>query len=183
MLHPKDNEKRRTGSRAEAIVHYQIDSNHWLFREKSGLDVGCDCELELSIDDEWQNKIIRAQIKGTSRKEKMLLKDGKTLSYPLEIKTVNYALSSSAPFLLILVDIVDEVCYFVELQELFITNNELWKRLEKRCEEQEVSIGDKRTLNIPIPVINVLTDCDSELQDIAFHLYTRNHNGHPKRVC
>lgn len=48
---PIDTEQRKTGSRACAIVHYRINSDHWVYREETEIDIGRDCILELSEDE------------------------------------------------------------------------------------------------------------------------------------
>ena len=52
---PKDIPQRKIGSRARAILHYTLDTDHWEYREETGNDVGRDCIIELIECDEWTN--------------------------------------------------------------------------------------------------------------------------------
>ena len=66
MARPKDDEKRRTGSRGRGIVHFKLNADHWDYREETGNDYGRDCVAELSENDEWLNHKVEGQIKGTA---------------------------------------------------------------------------------------------------------------------
>lgn len=110
-MFPADSESRRTDSRACAIVHYQFDSDHWVYRQLTGADVGCDCEFELSEDNRWLGHKIECQIKGTRHVDNYFLKDMRAISYPLEIKTINYGLGKPNAFVLLVVDVESERIY------------------------------------------------------------------------
>lgn len=158
---PTDTDSRRTDSRACAIVHYTIDSNHWVYRQITGQDIGCDCELELSENDSWLGHKIEAQIKGTRHIGRYILADGSTISFPLEVKTINYGLSRPCPFLLIVVDVEMGKAYFLELQEYFIAHPNLFAKTEK----------EDGTINLHIDCSNVISEDDSGLQEIARRSY------------
>lgn len=158
---PTDTDSRRTDSRACAIVHYTIDSNHWVYRQITGQDIGCDCELELSENDSWLGHKIEAQIKGTRHIGRYILADGSTISFPLEVKTINYGLSRACPFLLIVVDVEMGRAYFLELQEYFIAHPNLFAKTEK----------EDGTINLHIDCSNVISEDDSGLQEIARRSY------------
>ena len=113
-MFPKDSPQARTGARAEAILHYTLDSNRWNYRQETGPDVGRDCTLELIEDGEYRNHKIEGQIKGTESIETYRLKTG-AVSFPLKTITASYAINSPVPFALFLVDNVSETVYFVEL--------------------------------------------------------------------
>jgi len=147
--------QRRIGSRAVAIVHYTIDCNHWEFRQETGNDVGRDCTVELSENNKWLNHKIEGQIKGTKTVTHLTKK--RVLSFPMATKTINYALSSSTPFVLFYVDIVNEIVYFLPIQDYFISHKELFKKLE----------GNQETLTLHIPISNILAQCDAALVAIA----------------
>lgn len=172
---PLDNETRRTDSRACAIVHYMFDSNHWQYRELTGIDVGCDCELELSENNKWLGNKIECQIKGTRHLEKnYLLKNGDEISFPLDVKTINYGLRKACSFVLLVVDVENESIYYQCLQDLFINNRPLCQKLDKE---------DIKTLNIRIPVSNCLHKDDSALQEIARARFVTNPQGDLMRAA
>ncbi len=165
---PLDNESRKTDARACAIVHYMFDSDHWQYRELTGADVGCDCELELSENNKWLGGKIECQIKGTRHLNNYLLKSGGVVSFPLEIKTINYGLMKANSFVLLLVDVEAEVVYYQSLQDYFLANPKLLVRLED---------DDAKTINIRIPTTNFLSEDDTALQEIAKARYGTDIHG------
>ena len=156
---PIDSEQRKTGSRARAIVHYQIDADHWVYTEAPDEEVGRDCILELSENYRWTDHRIECQIKGSRNPN--ALKKGETLSYALETRTIEYALGRRNAFVLFYVDIVREDVYFVCIQDAFIENKDLFDKLD----------GSQETVNVRIPRGNLLRSNDAALQDIARSLY------------
>lgn len=156
---PIDTPQRRIGSRAVAIVHYAIDTEHWEFRQETGNDVGRDCTIELSENDKWLNHKVEGQIKGTTKIK--CLRDQKTITFPIETKTINYALGSPIPFILFYVDVKNEIVYFLPIQDYFIANKHLFKKLE----DNQV----KMTLHIPNK--NTLSNNDEMLVSIAKNTY------------
>ena len=89
---PIDCKPRKAGSKARAMVHYKLNVEHWDYREETGNDYGRDCVIELSENDCWNNNKIEGQIKGARSPE--ILKREKCFSFPLEVKTINYALNA-----------------------------------------------------------------------------------------
>lgn len=158
---PGDSESLRTDRRACAIVHYQLESSVWEFRLLTGQDVGCDCEIELSQDNKWTGRVIKLQIKGTKVFEKLLIDSGAMISFPLEVKTINYALNCPCPFLLVLVDVSKEVAYYLELHDYFSLNADLRDKLAT----------EQKKLNLHIPPENVFGGSDYALQQLATHTY------------
>ncbi len=114
-----DSEKRRIGSKARAIVHYKLNAEHWDYCEETSNDYGRDCIIELSEDDCWNNHKIEGQIKETHTPKR--LKNEKYFSFPLEIKTINYALGTPSAFVLFYVDIGNEAVYYLLIQDYFIS--------------------------------------------------------------
>lgn len=154
-LFPIDCEQRKTGSKARSIVHYQINSEHWDYREETGNDYGRDCVLELSENNRWTNHKIEGQIKGT--RSPTTLKDKMYITFSMETKTINYALGATAAFVLFCVDVINEVVYFLPVQDYFIAHQELFVKLENQ----------QRTINVRMPVTNVLVENDDYLCEIA----------------
>lgn len=165
---PIDTESRRTDARACAIVHYAFDANHWQYRETTGADVGCDCELELSEGDKWLGNKLECQIKGTRHIDNYLLKSGDIISFPLEIKTINYGLGKSNAFVLLVVDVETETIYYRCLQNHFLTQPELLSKLDKDADS---------TINIRISTKDYLREDDTALQGIARLRYQRETSG------
>lgn len=156
---PIDCEQRKTGSKARAIVHYKLNAEHWDYREETGNDYGRDCVIELSENNRWNNHKIEGQIKGTCKPA--LLKREKCFSFPMEIKTINYALGARSAFVLFYVDVEHEVVYYLPIQDYFIANKMLFDKLDTGQEK----------MNVHIPTDNILSNGDFDLQEIAKSVY------------
>ena len=156
---PKDCKGRVIGSTAKGIFHYQLPKKHWEYHESIGADSGTDCVIELIENEEFHNQKIECQIKGTTKAEK--LKNKPVFSFPLDVKTINYALSSSTGFVLFYVDINNEIIYYLPIQDYFISNKELYDKLN----------GKQEKLSVHIPADNILSEDDFDLQQIAKSIY------------
>ena len=167
MAKPKDDEKRKTGSRGRAIVHCQIDSDHCDYREETGNDYGRDCIIELSENDEWHNHKVEGQIKGTGSIKK--IDDGAYISFPMPVRTIEYALGTATAFVLFVADTKTNDVYFQCVQDYFIENKKLFEKLEQS------------TINIRIPVSQNLTSGDAALQELARVTFVDGPGEHLKR--
>lgn len=151
MARPKDDEKRKTGSKGRGIVHFKLNADHWDYREETGNDYGRDCVVELSENNEWCNHKVEGQIKGTASPKFV----GNTVSFPMPVKTIEYALGTSTSFILFVADTIKNDVYYQCVQQYFIDNKELFDKL------------DQTTINIRIPVSQNLSVGDTMLQDWA----------------
>lgn len=159
MKLPKDCSARVIGSEARKLVHFVFSCQRWEYREVTGMDNGVDCTIELIEDEQWTNKKLECQIKGT--KNLKVLKGEEYIPFSMEIKTINYGLSCSNTFILFYVDVVQAKVYYLALQDYFISNRELFDRLE----------NNKSTVTLHIPIKNVVSDEDSDLREHAKKLY------------
>lgn len=156
---PKDCPARVIGSEARKLVHYKFPSINWEYHEFTGKDSGIDCIVELIENEKYVNKKIEGQIKG---KRKLIpLKTEEVFSFSLEVRTINYGLSSSTAFVLFLVDVETEMVYYLPIQDYFIANPELFAKLDTEQEK----------LSIHIPLENIVDEEDFELQQIAKSIY------------
>lgn len=151
MARPKDDEKRKTGSRGRGILHFKLDADHWDYREETGNDYGRDCVVELSENDEWLNHKVEGQIKSTASPKFV----GDVVSFPMPVKTIEYALGTHTSFILFVVDTKKEYVYYQCVQQYFIDNKELFDKL------------NQQTINIHIPVSQNLSVDDKLLQNWA----------------
>ena len=126
MARPRDNEQRKTGSKGRAIVHFRLNPEHWDYKEETGNDYGRDCIIELSEDDEWRNHKVEGQIKGTGRPS---LLSSDEVSFPMQVKTIEYALGSPVAFILFVADTSTEDVYYQCVQDYFIHHTELFEKL------------------------------------------------------
>lgn len=156
MARPRDNEQRKTGSKGRAIVHFRLNPEHWDYKEETGNDYGRDCIIELSEDDEWRNHKVEGQIKGTGRPS---LLSSDEVSFPMQVKTIEYALGSPVAFILFVADTSTEDVYYQCVQDYFIHHTELFEKL------------GQETINIRIPVSHNLKVSDDLLQKWAKATY------------
>ena len=159
MLLPKDEDSRSTGSRAKAIVHYLFDSDHWEYRDITGVDVGVDCVLELTENDLWTGNSLECQVKGRTTPKYNCSKE--FISIEMKVSTINYALSKANTFMLLLVDIMEERTYYLPIQDYFINNPSYFDKLT----------GNQESITLRVPTLNVLQEDDSELQSFAKNQY------------
>ena len=167
---PQDCSPRVIGARARQLVHYSFDVHHWEYHECTGTDHGIDCIIELVEDELWHNKKIEGQVKGT--RKPVHIQNGAVISFPIEVKTVNYGLGSNGAFVLFVVDVDKETVYYLPLQDYFIANPNEFVKLEK----------NKEKINVHIPTCNTVSDNDFELQQIAKSVYIDGPSRNLRRV-
>lgn len=156
---PKDKTSGVISREARKLVHNSFSSERWDYHEETGSDNGRDCIIELIENEQFANKKIEGQIKGTSTPKR--LKNEGCFSFPLDVKTINYGLGSSIAFVLLYVTVDDKQVYYLPLQDYFIANPELFDRLAE----------NETTLNVHIPCDNVVCEDDFDLQQIAKSIY------------
>ena len=167
---PKDDDNRITGAIGRQLVHGAFSMEHWEYREVTGVDRGKDCELELIEDGKYINKKIHIQVKGTKHIKNYETTDDEHFSFPLERKTIYYALSCTEPFILCLADAVSMTVYYLPIQDYFISKPEEFDRLEK----------NKSKMTLYIPKDNIVSDDDFDLQQIAKSIYV---GGPSRNLC
>ena len=156
---PVDCESRSVGAKARAVVHYQFDADHWEYREDTGTDVGIDCRIELTEDNQWTGDELYCQIKGRSKPDYSAKKD--YISIQLKVSFINYALAQAYPCVILLVDTTTEDVFYLPIQEHFIENPFLFKKTQSTQQE----------LRLRIPATNLLTGNDEELKALAKRRY------------
>lgn len=161
-IYPKDCEERKIGSRARAIFPYKLNSNYWEFHEQTGTDHGTDMIIELIEDDKFKNNKIECQIKGTTILKKYRTK--KYISFPIDIKTLNYALNCKNAFMIVLVDVITEKIYYKPIQDYFIANIEYFDKLKMNKKKMSIHFDDNDEL---------CEDNEFDLQNIAKSIYIR----------
>lgn len=166
---PKNNNSRAIATRARSIVPYKLNSKKWEWHEQTGTDHGIDMVIELVEEDLFSNKKIEVQIKGRSSIYK--LKNG-DISFGLDVKTINYALGSSNAFVLFLVDIEEEIVYYLPIQEYYISNPDMFSAIE----------NNSSTVNVHINTQNVLNVNADELCDLAKRVYVNGPSRELKRI-
>lgn len=156
---PKDCNARIIGAEARKLVHYKFSSKHWEYHEITGCDNGTDCTIELVENEEWTNKKIEGQIKGSLSPKK--LKRDNAFSLEIDIKTVQYGLGSSSPYIIFFADISREKVYYLPLQDYFISNPFFFDKIAV----------NSNSISLHIPCDNLVSEEDFELQQIAKSVY------------
>ena len=156
---PKDCSARVIGAEARKLVHYVFPSQRWEYRESTGNDNGVDCIIELIENEQWTNRKLYGQIKGTKKPNK--LKSQEYFSFSLDIKTINYGLNCAEAFVLFYVDVYSQKVYYLPIQDYFIANISLFDKLEE----------NRETMSLHIPCDNLVCNEDFELQQIAKSTY------------
>ena len=82
-------------------------------------------------------------------------------SFPLDVKTITYGLSSSNAFILFYVDVMYEKVYYLPIQDYFIENPALFDKLEHNAS----------TINVHISCDNLVSENDLELKKLAKSVY------------
>lgn len=157
MNYPKDCQARKIGSKARQLLHFKVDTEHFEYRESTGVDEGCDCIIEYVENNHFKNNLIFGQIKGTT--SITILKDSKTISFPLELKTIYYALNCNNAFLLFLADVTNQIVFYLPLQDYFSTID-----LTQLRETQ-------KTLNVHIPIENNFEKKQDILRSLSKNVY------------
>jgi len=159
--YPKDCPARVIGTAARTLFPSKLDPYYWEPHELTGTDHGTDMIIEYIENNEYHNKKIECQIKGTTDINMHQIKNG--FSYSLDIKTINYALDSSNGFLLIIIDINTEEIYCLPIQDYFIANPENFCKLK----------NNTTTINLKFNQENLLNEYENELKEIAKSIYIR----------
>lgn len=156
MSFPQDSPQRKIGTRARALVPSKLNADHWDYHEQTGSDVGCDLILELSENDNFINKKIECQIKGTATPK--MVGNGQFISFDFPVITANYALNGYCPFVLFVVDIKKEVVYWQSIKDY----------AEKQADFKARAKNNKESVSVRIPITNILSvENDSQLCDLA----------------
>lgn len=170
LTYPQDTLARKAESKSCKILHYVLDTDHWEYKQETGNDVGRDCILELSEDNQWKNHKLEGQIKGSQKPTEIM--QNTYISFQMSVKTVNYALQSPIAFILFLVDTKNEIVYYQPIQEYIIANPELLGKLS----------SEQKTIAIHIPKTQVLPDDDGILQELARKMYRPQEDALPQIV-
>lgn len=141
---PKEGSYSSVGRRARKEAVYSFDEKFWEFRELTGQDAGLDMEFELILDGVYTHDKLVTQIKG--RTDASYLDNG-MISFPLDVKTIEYALKSPYSFLLLLYEVRTEELFFICIQDYFYENINLLNRLRKNLSTVSIQLDPKNTVS------------------------------------
>ncbi len=156
--YPQDTENFQKERRSYQLLFYRLNANVWAPNGSDNTDHGMDYGFEFIEDSLFKGYRILSQIKSTEH----IKKNEKYIAFDLKVITAVYAISSSQPFVLFVVDLIADVAYFICLQDFFIENQDSFEAMQK----------NKSTVRIKIPIDQVVTRETTKLQDIAKSQYS-----------
>ena len=89
-----------------------------------------------------------------------------SFSYALPVKTANYAVECSQPFVLFVVDLISATAYYLPLQDYFIANRDKYEKLKVNTS----------TISVRIPTRNTVSYADDDLVVVAKSCYCFDSN-------
>ena len=144
-VYPQDTSQKRSERKSFKIFVSHLDSNCWDLLGSDRNDHGVDYSYEYIEDGEYKGYRILCQLKGRTSPE---IKENKIV-FDFPVKTANFAVGCSQPFILILVDLSTSEAYFLPIQDYFIENPKKLKTLEKNSDTIRVFIPLENTLVNP----------------------------------
>ena len=100
----------------------------------------------------------RKRTKGSSH---LKFGNADSFSYALPVKTANYAVECSQPFVLFVVDLISATAYYLPLQDYFIANRDKYEKLKVNTS----------TISVRIPTRNTVSYADDDLVVVAKSCY------------
>jgi len=149
--YPKDTPEKSKERESFSIFFPMLDSDCWEQEGQDSNDHGVDHTFEYIEDGEYKGYRILAQVKGRTEPE---IKDD-YIVFDFPVKTANYAIGCSQPFVFIFVDLTNETAYYLPLQDYFIANPEKMEALEQ----------NKSTVRVFVPLGNTIES--EELKNVA----------------
>lgn len=160
-LYPKDTLQNREERRSYQILNGLLDTCVWDFKGKENHDHGVDYMYEYIENGEYKGYRILAQIKGRRNIE---IKDS-IIVFDFPVKTANYAVGCSEPFIFFLVDLSNTIAYYLSIQDFFIANEDKMQKLAV----------NKSTIRLVIPCKNIVDN--EELRVITKSQYCFDDSG------
>ena len=153
-VYPQDSPGRRAETRSFQILLPKFDASHLDFLGQDHHDHGVDYTFEYIENNEYHGHRILSQVKGSAH---LRMGSKSYISYPLPVKTANYAVECHDSFVLFVVDLKSEIAYYLPLQDYFSANQDKYERLAKNI----------ASINVHIPIENVVNYEDSDLIAVA----------------
>ena len=156
--YPQDSEEFKKERASYQLLFYRLNAKVWAPNGSDKTDHGMDYGFEYIDDGQYKGYRLYSQIKSTEH----LNKSENYVSFDLKVKTAAYAISSAQPFVLFVVDLVNDVVYYVCLQDFFIENPESLLAVET----------NKSTVRIKLPLKQIVTRETVGLQEVAKSQYS-----------
>ncbi len=156
--YPQDTEEFKKERESYQLLFYRLNAKVWAPNGSDNTDHGMDYGFEYIEDGQYKGYRIYSQIKSTEH----INKSEEYISYDLKVKTAAYAISSAQPFVLFIVDLIDDVAYYTCLQDFFINNPSSLEAVGK----------NKSTVRIKVPLFQTVTRNTTGLQEVAKSQYS-----------
>ncbi|MBQ8962004.1 MAG: DUF4365 domain-containing protein [Ruminococcus sp.] len=141
----QDTEENRKERKSYQVLFGLMNTDIWSFLGRDNHDHGVDYSFEYIENGEFRGYRILAQIKGS----KVTKISNNEVVFDLPVKTANYAVGSSQPFILFFVNLLTECAYYLPLQDYFIANPDKMDALEKNTSTIRVFIPLNNTIEDP----------------------------------
>ena len=119
-VYGQDTEENRKERRSYQVLFGLMNTDIWSFLGRDNHDHGVDYSFEFIENGEFKGYRILAQIKGSKATN---IRNSQVV-FDLPVKTANYAVGSSQPFILFFVDLLTKCAYYLPLQDYFIANSD-----------------------------------------------------------
>ena len=139
-VYPKDTYQKKNERRSFKILFSLIDPDSWEYLGHDNNDHGVDHSFELIEDEKYKGYRILSQVK--SRTIPSI--SGDCILFDFPVKTANYAVGCSQPFIFFFVDLTKKEAFYLSLQDFFIENKNKMLSLEKNTS----------TIRVKIPINN-----------------------------
>jgi len=156
--YPQDTENFKKERKSYQTLFYKLNSDLWAPNGSDQTDHGMDYGFEYIEDNQYKGYRIYSQIKSTEHLE---ISKNQVL-FDLKVITAAYAIASAQPFVLFVIDLIEDIAYFVCLQDYFIEHPNEVLAIE----------NNKSTVRIKIPVDQVVNRETTRLQEIAKSQYS-----------
>ncbi len=156
--YPQDTIEFQKERKSYQELFYKLDATVWAPNGSDNTDHGMDYGFEFIEDGLFRGYRIYSQIKSTEH----VIRQDDCIAFDLKVATASYAISSAQPFVLFVVDLVENDAYYIGLQDFFIENPESMDSLQ----------NNKSTIRIKIPTENKVSREDIGLQQIAKAQYS-----------
>lgn len=136
--YPEYTPERIKESKSYQVLLPKFNARRWAFGCSEWQDHGVDYSFEYVQDGFFHGFRLLGQVKGSSH---LKFGNADSFSYALPVKTANYAVECSQPFVLFVVDLISATAYYLPLQDYFIANRDKYEKLKVNTSTISVRIA------------------------------------------
>ena len=161
--YPEYTPERIKESKSYQVLLPKFNAHRWAFGSSEWQDQGVDYSFEYVQDGFFHGFRLLGQVKGSSH---LKFGNADSFSYALPVKTANYAVECSQPFVLFVVDLISATAYYLPLQDYFIASRDKYEKLKVNTS----------TISVRIPTRNTVSYADDDLVVVAKSCYCFDSN-------